>query len=149
MKNTKSDIYLVFLIHTELRCTVNHTSNHDARSTTHQITMHGQSHIKSLCTVNHTSNHDARSTTHQITMHGQSHIKSRCTVNHTQITMHGQSHTNHDARSITHKSRCTVNHTSNHDARSTAHQVYTVSSSVQYVVTIAKLNPGLYTTFLF
>ena len=26
-KNTKSDIYLVFLIHTELRCTVNHTSD--------------------------------------------------------------------------------------------------------------------------
>ena len=26
IKNTKSDIYLVFLIHTELRCTVNHTS---------------------------------------------------------------------------------------------------------------------------
>ena len=27
IKNTKSDIYLVFLIHTELRCTVNHTSD--------------------------------------------------------------------------------------------------------------------------
>ena len=27
MKNTKSDIQLVFLIHTELRCTVNHTSD--------------------------------------------------------------------------------------------------------------------------
>ena len=27
IKNTKSDIYMVFLIHTELRCTVNHTSN--------------------------------------------------------------------------------------------------------------------------
>ena len=26
IKNTKSDIWLVFLIHTELRCTVNHTS---------------------------------------------------------------------------------------------------------------------------
>ena len=37
--------------------------------------MHGQPHIKSWCTVNHTSNHDARSTTHQITMHGQPHIR--------------------------------------------------------------------------
>jgi len=27
IKNTKSDIYLGFLIHTELRCTVNHTSD--------------------------------------------------------------------------------------------------------------------------
>jgi hypothetical protein len=26
IRNTKSDIYLVFLIHTELRCAVNHTA---------------------------------------------------------------------------------------------------------------------------
>ena len=34
IKNTKSDIYLVFLIHTELGCTVNHTSDLEKNSMT-------------------------------------------------------------------------------------------------------------------
>jgi hypothetical protein len=39
IKNTKSDILLVFLIHTELRCTVNHTSDSYRPSTQNVISI--------------------------------------------------------------------------------------------------------------